>query len=212
MKDEAVSALLARSDEFETTLSELFPEQLSLADSTAKVRVAATACVLSIEHAFMTRTAFASGASNSGSALLRLQFEALVRSTWCLFAATALQLDKLDRELDHQTELGAKNVAGLTDMLDAVVRKAPPALSAPLQEFHEHSRHALNSYVHSGIHALRRAQDGFPVALAEQLIRMSNGLLHFAYRMLASLTGSQELMDVVTRKYKEFSDCLPINE
>ena len=158
----------------------------------------------------MARAAFGCGAPNSASALLRLQFEALVRSAWCLFVANVLQLDKLDRELNQQTELDAKNVAGLTDMLDALARKAPPELSIPLQEFQSSSRHASNSYVHSGIHPLRRVRDGYPVALAEQLIRMSNGLLHFAYRLLASLTGSQQLMDTVTHRYKLFADCLPM--
>jgi hypothetical protein len=39
---------------------------------------------------------------------------------------------------------------------------------------------------------------------------MSNGLLHFAYRLLATLTGSQSRMDEVTRSYKAFVDCLPV--
>ena len=96
-------------------------------------------------------------------------------------------------------------------MLDAVVRKAPPGLSVPLAEFNQYSRHALNSFVHSGIHPLTRARDGFPATLGATLIRFSNGLMHFAYRMLASVSGSQWRMDQVTGLYKSFEDCVPMS-
>jgi hypothetical protein len=34
--------------------------------------------------------------------------------------------------------------------------------------------------------------------------------MHFAYRMLASLTGAQRRMDKVTHVYLDFKDCLPM--
>ena len=68
----------------------------------------------------------------------------------------------------------------------------------------------LGSFVHSGIHPLRRAREGFPLEMASTIVRFSNGLMHFAYRMLASLSGSQRRMDRVTHLYKEFTDCVPM--
>lgn len=107
-------------------------------------------------------------------------------------------------------EQAAKNLPGYLDMLDAVVKKGPPGLSLPLVEFNKYSRHALNSFVHSGIHPLRRVRDGFPLQVAVTLLRFSNGLAHFAYRILAQLTGSQRRMDRVTNVYLEFTDCVPM--
>jgi hypothetical protein len=101
---------------------------------------------------------------------------------------------------------------GYLEMLKAVSENAPSGLSAPLAEFNQHSRHALNSYVHSGIHPLRRARDGFPAEMAATLVRFSNGLAHIAYRMLAMLSGSQRRMDKVTRLYVQFKDCVPMSE
>ncbi len=95
-------------------------------------------------------------------------------------------------------------------MLEAVLKHAPIGLAAPLEEFNRYSRHALNSFVHTGIHPLRRAQEGFPILLAHRLIVMSNGLLHFAYRMLAILSGSKRRLDKATNLYLPFADCLPI--
>jgi hypothetical protein len=46
--------------------------------------------------------------------------------------------------------------------------------------------------------------------MAATLVRFSNGLAHFAYRMLASLSGSQRRMDRVTRLYLSFMDCVPM--
>jgi hypothetical protein len=95
-------------------------------------------------------------------------------------------------------------------MLDAITKSAPEGLSAPLAEFNQYSRHALNSFVHSGIHPLHRARSGYPAVMGVTVVRFSNGLMHVAYRMLASLSGSQRRMDRVTRLYQGFEDCLPM--
>ena len=95
-------------------------------------------------------------------------------------------------------------------MLSKVLAAAPVGLTAHLAEFNDYSRHALNSYVHSGIHPLRRVREGFPAEMALNLIRISNGLMHMAYRMLAMLMGAQRRMDKVTHLYKQFTDCCPM--
>ena len=46
--------------------------------------------------------------------------------------------------------------------------------------------------------------------MASTIVRFSNGLMHFAYRILASLSGSQRRMDRVTHLYEEFTSCLPM--
>jgi hypothetical protein len=95
-------------------------------------------------------------------------------------------------------------------MLKALEVKAPVGLTQPLTEFRTVAMKGLNSFVHCGIHPLRRISEGFPEALGLQLVRNSNGLMHFNYRMLASLTGSQHLMNQTTHLYGEFQDCFPI--
>lgn len=112
--------------------------------------------------------------------------------------------------LDPEAELGAKNSSGLSDMLAAVEKSAPAALATALVEFNHHSRHALNSFVHTGIHPLARTRAGFPPELAEAVVRLSASVSHFAYRLLAALSGSQERTARVTRAYMGFTDCLPM--
>lgn len=86
----------------------------------------------------------------------------------------------------------------------------PVELTAHLAEFNQHSRHALNSYMHSGIHPLYRVREGFPADMVLKLIRISTGLMHIAYRLLAMLTGSQRRMNKVTHLYAQFTDCCPM--
>lgn len=209
--EELLARLLMRSEDFEDALSNCFPDQAPvLAISIAKCELSLSTCLISTEHAFVLRSAFASMAPNSAAALLRLQFEALLRSAWLLYSASPEQIAKLDRNLDEESERIAKNLPGLMDMLAAVEKLAPHGLSAPLTEFNHYHRHALNSFVHGGIHPIRRSMDGFPLALVHKLIVMSNGLLHLAYRIMADLSSSQARMNNVTRLYIEFADCLPV--
>jgi hypothetical protein len=206
-----IEALLERSQGFERAIQDCFPETgFLLAITDQRHELVATACVLSVEHAGVLRAAFATAAPNTGSALLRLQYEALLRAAWLLYAASPDHVAKLAATLDLEAEQAAKKLPGYIDMLDALVKKAPAGLSRPLAEFNQYSRHALNSYVHSGIHPLRRAREGYPAPMGVTVIRFSNGLMHFAYRLLASLSGSQQRMDRVTRLFEEFQDCVPM--
>jgi hypothetical protein len=173
-----------------------------------KCGLALASTLLSLEHACVLRSAFALAAPHSAASLLRLQFETLVRAAWLLFAASPEQIAKLDSALDKDSQRLAEKLPQLYEMLAAVERDAPIGLSMPLTEFNQCHRQPLNSFVHGGIHALRRRQAGFPIELAIQLITMSNGLLHLAYRMLANLGGGVRMSDV-TNLYRQFDDCLP---
>jgi len=208
--DPVLDALLDRSEAFEAAMAVCFTEAgYVLAVSDQRHELVAAACDLCIEHARVVRASLAIGAPNSGAAVLRIQYEALLRAAWVLFAASPLHIEKLSRALDLEAEQAAKNVPSYMDMLEAIEKKAPEGLAAPLAEFNQYSRHALNSFVHSGIHPLSRARDGFPPEMSLTIVRFSNGLLHLAYRILASLSGSQQLMARVTSVHLAFPECVP---
>jgi len=209
--EDVLSRILDLTEIFEEAIVNCFPASgYLLAHETSKSELVAGACLLCIEHASVVRVAFSVDAPNSASGVLRLQYEALLRAAWIHWVANPEQVAKLGRDLDVASEKAAKNLPGLTEMLARVVQGAPAGLTAHLAEFNEYSRHALNSYVHTGIHPLRRVRDGFPADMALSLLRMSNGLMHMAYRMLADLSGSQRRMDRVTHLYKDFIECCPM--
>ena len=206
-----VNTLLQRSGEFQAALAASFRSGLLLVDESPRLRTCAGACQLSLEHAAMVRVAFEAHAANSATALVRLQYEALLRAAWLLHAASDVEVDRLTADLDEESAQRAKNVAGPGDMLESLAAKAPAGLIGPLQQFDDLSRRGLNSYVHAGLHPLQRVAQGFPPLLAEQLVRNSNGLMHMAYRLLATLSGNQALVDSTTRAHLGFTDCLPFD-
>lgn len=102
------------------------------------------------------------------SYVLEVVHEALTRAVWLMYAATDVQVERLTAPLSLQTEASAKNLPMFSKMLEEVAQKAPPQASRMLSHFKEVNWHAMNSYVHSGIHPLRRHAEGYPPQLIHQ--------------------------------------------
>jgi hypothetical protein len=68
---------------------------------------------------------------------------------------------------------------------------------------------ALNSFVHAGIHPLRRHVEGYPLPLILDVLRNSNGLSTMAGMTLAILTGDENISQSMARVQPQFADCLP---
>ena len=82
-------ALSERSEQFEDAILNCFPAAGQiLAIESEQNQLAESACLLCIEHASVVRAAFAMDAPSSGSAVLRLQYEALLRAAWLIFVAS----------------------------------------------------------------------------------------------------------------------------
>ncbi|MEO7547242.1 MAG: hypothetical protein ABIT82_02370 [Ramlibacter sp.] len=202
--------LLQRSAQFQEALVASFGSGVMLFDESPRRFASASACELSIEHAGVLRLALGSGAPYSATALLRLQYEAVLRAAWLLHVATVEEVAGLTAPHDPPSRWEPPPPVRAAAMLDQLAGKAPPALVQPLQQFNAVSAHALNAYVHSGHHALQRVSAGFPETLALDIVRHSNGLLHQAYRLIATLTGKKALVEGTSRVVGEFVDCLPL--
>jgi len=202
--------------------SHAFAEYLTAALDSARERAtgarpesAAAAAALSFEHAHALRLLLEAGTPNSASVLLRIQYEALLRAAWLMYAASEQQFEKLSAPLSEPSGAAAKNVRGADDMLKELERllvEIPSlrGLVLPLREIRDFSWTAMNSFVHGGLHPLERTRAGFPLELAADILRNSNGMLHMTARLLARLTPSVELVDRVEVAYREFTDCLPV--
>lgn len=180
-----------------------------------RVEATAAAADLSFDHAFAVRALFEAGAANSASAMLRLQYEALLRSAWLLYAATEAQLEKAGATLTEASAAAAKNIAGPAEMLNDLERCAQErpelrGLVVPLREIRETAWAAMNSFVHGGLHPLARTSEGFPDVLAANLLKFSNGMLHMTARISARLTGSDEALKKVEQSRLKFGNCLPL--
>jgi len=208
--------LLNRSAEFAAHLGNLLGE-IRFVNPSPRTAACAAAADLSIEHAHAVRTLISVRTGNSACALLRIQYEALVRSAWAMHAATDAQVDKLNLPLSPESQQAAKNLPGAQEMLEALKRKmaAEPALAGlvvPLTQIHEVSWRPLNSFVHGGLHPLQRTNGRFLAQLARDVLLNSNGMLHMAHRMLARLGAPSRVVAAVERGYLGFEDCVPMAE
>ena len=144
------------------------------------------------------------------AAVLRSQFEALLRGIWTLHCASDGQVEKLSSSLSTESQQATKNIAQAAEMMGAI-EKVPHLsnLLISLREFKDRSWLPLNSFVHSGIHAVHWTKVEPPPALLDQMFRSSNGLAVLAFQHLAILTGRAGLQSEVIAVCAAYSSCLP---
>jgi hypothetical protein len=164
---------------------------------------------MSLEHWNAVRMLFEGSLLPSGMIIHRAQFEALVRSIWLLYAASEENISKLSNELTLESELAAKNMPQVNDMMKALEAKAPPQANEALQRFKDNSWKALNSYAHAGIHPLRRHEEGYPLILLKDALRNANGLAVFSCFQVVVLAGRQPLQKALLEIAARYPNCMP---
>lgn len=182
-------------------------------DPSRRGRAAFGMCSVALEHGLSLRSLIAMGLATSATGLLRLQFEAVTRAMWLLFAASDHAIEKLTAPLTTESEQTAKNVPSATEMIEQIGKRvglnAPAAAHQMLVHFKDVSWHALNSIVHGGIHPLRPHTEGFPAHLVIQILQNSNALLTMTAMTLATLTGDEAITKPLSKIQPAFADCLP---
>ena len=202
--------MLVRSRELQDRIFEILGED-GFHDA-PRSQAAVGMCFVAVEHGQAVQVLMSLALAVSAVGLVRLQFEALTRAVWLLYAAPDSAVEKMLAPLTRKSEQAVKNLPGASDMLDELVKKgrAPAAACQMLSHFKEVSWAGLNSFVHGGVHALSRSAEGFPTKLALDLLRNSNGLTTMTGMTLAVLTGEQLRASAMSRIQRDYADCLPI--
>jgi hypothetical protein len=207
-----LQAVLDRSTELHDALMEALrmDETFELAAPLHGVGTAFLAAELSLEHGSGLRALMATGHPRTAAATVRMQFEAVVRSAWAVWAATPREIDLLEQDLTFASEEAAKRVGVYAAMKSALkASNCPSVLLEQVATFDEVIWKSLNSYVHGGIHALKRGEEGFPLWLALQIVKTSNGLVTMAVALLSKLTGEDRGLAEINQLLPAFQDCLP---
>jgi len=166
-------------------------------------------CSIAFEHAESAKILISAGNLTSATGLVRLQYEALVRAMWLLYAASDTAVSKLTSDLTQETADRANRLPMLSEMLEKLQGKAPKEPVDMLLEFKQYSWKPLSSFIHGGIHAIHRHSKGYPLPLLEQMVRISNGVSVMVGMLLVILHGGGEQRGKMPRIQKEFADCLP---
>jgi hypothetical protein len=170
--------------------------------------VVATSMVV-IEHGVSICALVEAGRLSSANALLRSQFETLVRALWAVFAATDEWFDKYWAAARANPRKDPNISPGMDDMLKAIAEKAPPSIAPQLIALKAGAWGPLNSFVHGGVHPIAMQHIGFDLVTAAGTVRNANGLTVMAFATAALLTGDQRHSHEVALIQRRFRDCGP---
>lgn len=179
-------------------------------DDSPRVKLSATLAVSSLQFAAAVRILCGSGLILGASVTLRSQFESVIRSVWALHRATDSQIERLSANLSPENQQASKNIPLANEMIGEL-EKIPQLrnLLVALNEFKTSSWVPLNSFVHSGIHAVHWTKHGAPPQLLDTVFRASNGLTLIAFQNIGILTGRPNVQSELFAAAANFGDILP---
>lgn len=210
MNQEKLNVLIERTSLFQ---SEVHAHVGTLVPfESARHLISFQAGLLSLEHASGALILVDQGLFPSAYALMRPQFESLVRGIWLLYAATDNWVEKLGEPLTVENAKRANEGPMLADMLKGLDNSAgaPKPLVEQLKQYRDVTWKALNSFSHGGLHPLSRTITGYPEQLTYDVLRNSNAVVAIAAQLSSILTGNPESMNTIRRLHKEYADCLPM--
>tara|TARA_R110000751_G_scaffold307898_1_gene434198 strand:- start:96285 stop:96905 length:621 start_codon:yes stop_codon:yes gene_type:complete len=166
-------------------------------------------CDVALEHAHSLQSLMEIGNFTSAFSMLRLQFDALTRSVWLLWAATDSKVERIMQDLTNDTTNADNGLPSHAEMMKQIEKNAPAEATRLLKEFREVTWKASSSFVHGGIHAMKRHREGYPVVLVKQIVISSNGLVMVTAVHLATLTGNEHVNKDIVRIRDLYRDILP---
>lgn len=200
-----IENLLNQSDELSAELATLLG--LSTYNSFPRTKTSRTFCGVSFEHSESVRILIRRGNFTSALGVLRMQYEALVKAIWTLYAASDSSIVKLQSNLSIESAKWADRIPQISELLAELEGKAPPDALSPLNEFKEYSWKPLSSYIHGGIHAITRHGKGYPTILLSQALKSSNALQVMTGMMLVVLSGDSNLRGRIPHIQQKFASC-----
>ena len=168
-------------------------------------------CAVSLHHGAAV-VALIPALPASAIALVRPQFESLVRAVWAAHAATDGELKRLLSPLSLESQQAAKKLPGVQEMLASLATSGPRGSAALLGRARSRLGDGLNSFVHSGIHPFARQKTGYPIGLLLDVLKNSNALSMLTINVLSALPGQEEAVVLVPGLHASFEDILPTLE
>ncbi len=208
MSDEPnLDKLLARSAELEDVLCEL--SHLPFCTTCRRTLASRVMCVVVYEHAHSVRLLMAAGSYTSASGLYRVQFEALVRTFWVMFAASDDWVTALMTDTTPESVAKVNKLPSINEMLAALEGKAPEVAVSKLLDFNAEIWKMLCSFVHGDYNVFIKHDDEYPPEMLVNVIKGSNGLCLLAGNLLVMQALDMSLKGRIKGIQERFADCLP---
>lgn len=144
-------------------------------------------------------------------ALIRPQFECLVRGVWLRYTADDVWIEKLSQPLTEESAKRGSQSPMLSEMLRSFDAEPHPKFQHfvnQLREFHEMGKTVLNSFTHGGMVPLARVGVEYPEWMVRTAIQNSTNVLVLTGQLLSILTCEPKNMEPIAQLYDDFQDCL----
>ena len=144
-------------------------------------------CRIALEHCAGSGTLLRDENPTAALALVRLQFEAVLRGSWVFYAASDEWVGRFSAPVPDNN--GREPMAFplvhklVAEMLDS--SRTPEVLHTSLDALKSLAWDSLNSYTHGGLRQITRVLNGYEEELIAWMIRTTNTLLYIACQLCA---------------------------
>lgn len=216
MSSSAIKSFLSQSQEFRAAIFRKIKE-IPFTDENES-RILATLIMLDIssEHWFSIQELIKNEHFISSTALMRLQYESLLRGSWLYWCADDKHIQSLNQALNEQNvkkvERSTPTISVILENLKAKVEtgEIPKKFFSLVQEFKEQHLKPVHSFVHSGMHAFNRKKEGYIDPMIIQIGQNANGLEVLNAMLQATLINDGEILMYIVQMQYLYLNCLPM--
>jgi hypothetical protein len=204
--DSSVQRMLDLSASMDEQLARLFERPRRAGNPRALVTIAL--CDVALEHGRAQRILIEAGCQTTAMAMVRLQFEAVVRAIWLHHGATEEWVERFCAPMEPGQLAEPALGPSVDAMLATISQTAPAFVGRMLVDLKAASWQPMNSYVHGGIRPVVQTLAGCTPPHLIGILRNANGLALMAGNVFVMACGDAELAGRIREVQLASMECL----
>lgn len=204
MSDSHVHLVLKRSEQLDVEIISRFTPYKS---TNNKDQITQICSDLSFQHAKSLRVLYDLELDGTATAILRMQFESVVRMVWLHFSAPNSFIESYAGSIFVDNP--PKEFPSVAEMIAKIKKCGVKGPGETLEEFKDIAWKGMNNHIHNGYLALSRHVNSYPEKLVIQIIRNSNALNLMAAMVLARIKQSKDDVNFVKNLQLSYQDIMP---
>lgn len=205
-----VAVLLDKSNTFDTALrTVLIGETERAIPPGARTNAAFSYSRIALEHGSGFQHLLSIDNATSALAIVRLQYEAVLRGAWVFYSASDVWIEEFSSEPKPDIRKEPAAFPKVYQMLERLAASpAESVLPLSLANLKAKAWDALNSYTHGGLRMMVASLEGFDPELIAWMLRTTNSLSYVAAQLLAHVANDPARSNQLLSIRNAMSDCM----